>query len=141
MMKDLNEISKQNPFKVPDNYFEKVNSKILSENAGIDSGGIKKDIVRRLMPYLVVAASIAVLVILSYTAIHFLIPDKNKSGLPEITLSEFSDNYLNDIDILTLEENTATTGLFPEESGYSNNDIIDYLVFENIDIYDIYEHL
>jgi hypothetical protein len=140
-MKELNDISKQNPFKVPENYFEEVNSKILSETTGTDSGRIKKGVIRRLRPYLAIAASIAMLVILSYTAIHFFTPAKNISGLPNITLNEFSDNYLNDIDILTLEENASTNGIFREVTGFNTNDIIDYLVLENIDIYDIYEQL
>lgn len=140
-MKELKDISKQNPFKVPENYFEEVNRKILTETSGIESGGIMKGVVMRLSPYLAVAASIAVLVVFSYTAFRFFNPAKNTSGLPGITLSEFTDNYLDDIDILTLEENAATTGLFIEVTGFNNNDIIDYLVLENIDIYDIHEQL
>jgi len=141
MMKELKNIPKQNPFKVPENYFEEVNRKILSSTAGMDSGGIKKGIVRQLRLYLAVAASIAVLVVLSFTAIHFFTSGKNTSALPGITLNEFTDNYLTDIDILTLEENASTYGLSGGVTGYNDNDIIDYLVFENIDIYDIYEQL
>jgi hypothetical protein len=33
-MKKLNETPGKNPFKVPENYFEEVNRKILSETAG-----------------------------------------------------------------------------------------------------------
>ena len=36
MMKKLNEIPGKNPFKVPENYFEEVNRKILSVTSGND---------------------------------------------------------------------------------------------------------
>jgi hypothetical protein len=64
-----------------------------------------------------------------------------QNGFPEISINEFTQNYLNDIDIVTLEERVAESGLIPERTGVSSNDIIDYLVVENIDILDIYEHL
>lgn len=141
MMKELKDISKQTPFKVPENYFEEVNSKILSKTAGIDPGEINKGILLRLKPFLAVAATIAILVVLGYTAFRIFIPDKNISELPVITITEFSDNYLNEIDIITLEEDAGLAGISQMTTGYSSNDLIDYLVFENIDIYDIYEQL
>jgi hypothetical protein len=139
-MNELNDIPKNNPFKVPEKYFEEVNRKILSGTAGFDSGIQKIGIIRKLRPYLAVAASVALLVVLSYTAIHFFARSENRSEFPGITLSEYTDNYINDIDIISLEENAAETGLFREETGFNKNDIMDYLVLDNIDIYDIYEH-
>ena len=51
------------------------------------------------------------------------------------------DSYLNDIDILSLEED-ASSLLFTEEgSGVSKKDIIDYLILDNIEINEIYEKL
>ena len=35
-MKKLNDIDKKNPFKVPDNYFEDVNRKIISATSGVE---------------------------------------------------------------------------------------------------------
>jgi hypothetical protein len=140
-MKELNDISKQNPYKVPEKYFEEVNRKILSDTAGFDSEEQEKGFIHRLRPYLALAASIAVLVVLSFTAFHFFSSGKNTSEFPGITLSEYTDKYVNDIDILTLEENAATVRLFQEVTGFNTNDIMEYLEFENIDIYDIYEQL
>jgi hypothetical protein len=141
MMKELKDIPKQTPFKVPENYFEEVNRKILSKTAGIDTGDIKKSILFRLKPYLAAAAAVAVLAVLSYTAFQIFTTYKDNSGLPAITISEFSENYLNEIDLLTLEQGAESAGLPQVATGFSNIDIIDYLVFENIDIYDIYENL
>jgi len=138
-MKELNDISKQNPFKVPENYFDEVNRKILSDTAGINSEKQNKGIIRKLRPYLAVAASIGVLIVLSLGAFHFFTPAGDSSEFPGITLSEYTENYSNDIDVLSLEENAAATGLFQEETGFNNNDIMDWLLQDNIDINDIYE--
>ena len=141
MMKELKEIQNRNPFKVPENYFEEVNRKIVSETAGFDSKAGKKGFYIKLRSYLAVAAAFAGLILLSYTAIHILDTYRNKGGLPEIGFNEFSENYLNDIDMLTLEENAGSSGFFQESIGVNNKDIIDYLVLENIEITDIYEYL
>ena len=141
MMKELKDISNKSPFKVPDNYFEEVKRKIISSTSGYSSVTKKISSFRKLRPYLAVAASIAVLVILSYTFIHIFSSGKDKTGLPEITLNEFSDNYLNDIDILTLEQSAGTIEPDMAWIEMTSKDIIDYLVLENIDINDIYEQL
>ncbi len=140
-MKKINEITGKNPFKVPENYFEEVNRKIISATAGTVPETRKPGLHVRLRPYLAVAASVAVLVLLSYTAVKIFLP-VNKTGIiPEISMQEFSESYLNDIDILTLEEN-ADLSLFPEEvPDISKSEIIDCLILDNIDINEIYELL
>lgn len=140
-MKSLGDIEKKNPFKVPENYFEDFNKRILEATAGSEQELQRKGIIRKLRPYLAAAASIAVLVALGYTAIWFIGNNKSELTFPDMSLSELPDSYLNDIDILTLEENVAAGGFFEEETGVDNEDIIDYLVLENIDVYDIYENL
>ena len=140
-MKVLKEISDKSPFKVPENYFEEVNRKIIASTAG--SGSIKreKSLYRKLRPYFAAAASVAVLVVIGYTTLQIVSSIRNKPGLPNITINEFTDNYLNDIDILTLEERTLSIEPDVASIDIENQDIIDYLVLENIDINDIYEHL
>jgi len=51
------------------------------------------------------------------------------------------DSYLNDIDISSLEEKASTLVLSEEGPAVSKKDIIDYLLLENIELNDIYEHL
>jgi hypothetical protein len=141
MMKELKEISKKNPFIVPDNYFEEVNRKIISSTVENQSEVKERSIYRKLRPYLAVAASIAVLAILSYTAFYFLNTTKTTKGVPEITLNEFSENYLNDIDLLTLEQNASVLEPGLAQTDLNSKEIIDYLVFDNVDINIIYEQL
>ena len=139
-MKTLNEIPNKNPFKVPENYFEDVNRKIISAAAGIQPGENRKGTLRWLRPLLAVAASIAVFIVLSYTAMKIFRPETG-SILPDVLTKEFKESCLNDIDTQTLEQYTDPSFLNEGASDLTTNEIIDYLLVENIDINDIYERL
>ncbi len=138
-MEEFKEISQKSPFRVPDNYFREVNRKIIASTAGYNSQVKERSIYRRLRPYLAIAASIAILILLSYTVINVVSSGRSKSTIPEITLNEFSDNYLNDIDIVTLEERAGNIEPDLAQIDINSKDIIDYLVFENIEINDLHE--
>jgi hypothetical protein len=138
-MKGQEKIPAKNPFKVPENYFEEVNRKILLSTAGTDEEKAEKTLYRKLRPYLAVAASIAFLAMVGFSAVHYYNSVKDQKKLPQISLNEFTDNYLNDIDILTLEENAASIDPEHTIANLNRKDIIDYFVFENIDINDITE--
>jgi hypothetical protein len=141
-MEKLTNIPGKNPFKVPENYFEEVNKKILASATGTETKSQKRGLTFRLRPILAVAASVAVLVIASYFAVKIFIPGSGKEDIiPEITLQEFSESYLNDIDIQMLERNSyplVTSGRVPE---ISKSELIDYLLLENINEDEIYELL
>ncbi len=139
-MKTLNEIPRENPFKVPENYFEDVNRKIISAAAGIQPGESRKGTLRRLRPMLAVAASIAAFIVLSYTGLRIFRPETG-SNLPDVLTAELKESYLNDIDTQTLEQYTDPAFLNEGVSDLTTNEIIDYLSIENIDINDIYERL
>jgi hypothetical protein len=68
-------------------------------------------------------------------------PSGRTGQTPEISLQEFSDTYLNDIDVLILEEDADPLAFYTKVSDVSNSEIIDYLILENIDLNDIYEIL
>ncbi len=141
-MKDLKEIKDTNPFKVPENYFEEVNRKIISATAGAEPQVKPAGLYRRMKPYLAVAASVAVLILLSYTAIKLFLPADKTGEIPEISLQEFSDDaYLNDIDIYTLEEGMTPIASYEIIPDVSESEIIDYLILENINLNEIYEIL
>jgi hypothetical protein len=140
-MKEFKEISEKSPFKVPENYFEEVNRKIITSTSGYGSMVKEKNLYRKLIPYLAVAASVALLTLLSYTTIYVISSGRNKPIMPEISLNEFSDNYLNDIDILTLEQNAGSIDPDIARLNINSNDIIDYLLFENIEINVLHEQL
>ncbi len=141
MMKDLNEIADKNPFKVPVNYFEEANRKILSATSGYDHEVKKTGFYKRLRPYLALAAAVAGFIILSYGAVKLVIHDKANNQLSGVMAEENTANYINDIDLPALEENAASLGIEVEGLDVSKKDIIDYLLLENIEINDIYNQL
>jgi len=138
-MKTLDEIKNKNPFKVPDNYFYDAKRRIISATADEQPEARKKGIYRMLRPALAVAASAAVFILLSYTAVKVFNLDNKNHWISEISMDELSGSYLNDIDILTLEENADPTVLSDNEPFASKTAIIDYLLLENIDLNEIYE--
>jgi hypothetical protein len=140
-MNKLSNIPDKNPFKVPDNYFEEVNRKIISATAGFDQEVRKVRFYSRFRTSLLIAASVAGFILISYTAIKILTPDNKKSQVSEVLSAMNPDIYINDIDISSLEED-ASSFIAPEAGqDVSRKDIIDYLMFENIEVNDIYEQL
>jgi hypothetical protein len=140
-MKTLNEISGRNPFKVPDNYFEEVNAKIAEKTTMSEPEIHKPGLYRRLRSLLAFAAAVTILIALTFTAVKIFSPDSGLVTLPAITMEEFTESYLEDIDLLTLEENAYPLTLNGNVSGLSSTEIIDYLILENISANDIYEIL
>jgi len=140
-MKENDNIPGNNPFRVPENYFEDVTEKILASTTGQGEASTTRSLYRKLRPYIAVAASVAVIVMLGFTALRIFGPQEKYPDLPEITLQEFTDLYLNDFDIRTLEENLPPVAVSDMITGVSNSEIIDLLIIENIDVTDIYEIL
>ena len=140
-MKKSDNIPDKNPFKVPENYFDEVNSKIISATTGAETVIRKVSIFNRFRTSILVAASIAGFILISYTAIKLLTPAGVNSRVSE-TLKEISpDSYINDIDLSALEENASSLILTEEGPDVSKKDIIDYLLRENVDLNDIYAQL
>ena len=140
-MQKLNEIPGKNPFKVPENYFEEFNRRILNSTSGLPSNVKKIGLYDRFKPFLLIAASVTILVFLSFAAIKLFGPDKNQLQLSEVINSEFSESVINEFDLSTLEENAAAFVMTEETPNVNKSDIIDCLLQENIEISDIYERL
>ena len=140
-MQKLNEIQDKNPFKVPENYFEEFNRRIINSTSGLPNNVKKIGLYDRFKPYLLIAASVTILVFLSFAAVKLLSPGKNQLQLSEVANTEFSESVINEIDLSTLEESAAAINLTDEAPNVSKSDIIDYLLQENIEISDIYERL
>ncbi len=140
-MKKLDDISKKNSFKVPDNYFEEVNRKIISAATVADQSVKTLSLYTRLRAGILIAASIAGFIIVSYTALKLLTPEKTSSQISEVIYEINQDSLITDIDISTLEENASSLILPDEIPDVSKKDIIDYLMLENIEINEIYAKL
>ncbi|MDP4222977.1 MAG: hypothetical protein Q8868_06655 [Bacteroidota bacterium] len=140
-MKTKDKIPGGNPFKVPDNYFEGVSSRIISATTGELKEKKFRTVRMPMRQYIAIAASVAVLALLSYTGIKLFSPRRESFTLNNIPTEVYSDEILKDIDLVVLEENTSASGIPEEGLNLDDQDIIDYLIRENIDINDIYEKL
>jgi hypothetical protein len=140
-MRNTENIQGKNPFKVPDNYFEEVNRKILLKTAGIEKNSERTGITRSLRPYLLAAASVAGFLLLSYSVAKYVIAGRAKNNADSLYAFTLQDQYLNDIDLYTLEEQTVSTGWMDGISGIEKSDIVDYLMHENLETNEIYEEL
>ena len=140
-MKTSDKIPQGNPFKVPEKYFEELNSRIISSTIESQDKKKKQGLYVRLRPFLAIAASIAVLAILSYTGIKLFSPRNEAVSLSWIPVDDYSEAIFNEIDLLTLEENAVVTGMPGLGLNIDKKDIVDYLLLENIDIDEIQEQL
>jgi hypothetical protein len=142
-MQKINKISSKNPFKVPDNYFNEVSNKILASISETETGrDVRKiSLYRRFRTSLLVAASIAGFVIISYTAVRLFVPHHSDIQLSE-TINEINnESIMNDVDVFTLEESLSSSMLPEEGPDVSKKDLIDFLLQNNVELNDIYEQL
>ncbi len=140
-MKPIDKIPKNNPFRVPEGYFDDVQRKILSAAESVNQENQKKKTLHRLRPYFMAAASIAGFVILSYTLFRMIRPDKGNTVKQEILAEESLSQYVFDLDVYPMEENDDQSIAKQRIPDINKNDIIDYLILNNIDINDIYQQL
>jgi hypothetical protein len=141
MMKKPDKTAENNPFRVPEGYFEEVNKKIISATSGKSYGERSSVSPVKFRTYLLAAASIAGFMILSYTAVRVIAPHALNMHESELIPEDYFSPYLNDLDIYSLEENAASLAIPDQGPDVSKADIIEYLVLENIEISDIYEQL
>jgi hypothetical protein len=140
-MKKLNNKQDKNPFKIPEKYFEEVNRKIISATSGYIQETEKRGFYSRFRSFFLIAASVTGFIILGYSTVKLISRHNFNSTLSDVQNSESDELYINDIDMLTLEENAALLVLTGEEADVNKSDIINYLLLENIEIDEIYEQL
>ncbi|MBN1107432.1 MAG: hypothetical protein JXR66_04045 [Bacteroidales bacterium] len=140
-MEEFKNIKDRNPFRVPDNYFEQVTGRIIESTAGRESETKASGFLYRMRPYMAVAASIAALAVLTVAALRYFDRGDSIMEMPVLSFQEFTDNYLHEIDLLTLEETVAATPSLYVIDEISSGEIIEYLLAENIAIDEIYEML
>lgn len=128
-MKRLEDIPKNNPFSVPDGYFEKLPGVI---QARIEAGTVKKPV-----PYVRYALQYAMPVVaLIIVAVIYLGPKSGENNYDDILSSVSTEQlaaYLADSDLTTDE--IVDAGALDEESA----EAIEAEVFDNIDLNDINE--
>lgn len=140
-MKRNKKISGENPFKVPENYFEEITGKILSSTVGKPFESKNSGVFVKLRIYLAAAASVAVLALLAYTVTLLFSPADKSISLSQILIREYQETIINEIDLLMLEESALMPEFTEGEMQIDQEVIVDYLLLENIDINMIYDQL
>jgi hypothetical protein len=141
MIKKQVKTEKKNPFRVPDGYFEEVTKNIISATSGASYRDRGSAFIFRLRPFLMAAASVAGFIFLSYTAMKVIAPFRINQRASLAIPEEYFLPYFNDLDIYSLEENAASLSVPDHGPDVSKAEIIEYLIYENIEISDIYEQL
>lgn len=136
-MEKFNKIPEGNPFRVPENYFDEVNRKIMASAREAGIAEMKQPVLRRMRPYLAAAASAAVLVILTFIGIHNFSPEGRMKHLVANAYEEISADALEGIDISALEEQANLEGVPAMGYDLESDDIIEYLISDNIHISEI----
>lgn len=143
-MGNKNKYKESEMFRVPENYFEELTEKMtgITEVKGKRPDQGFFTIAR---PHLMLAASMVLFVIISYATLKFLLPDiqNDEAVYDSISITEY---LAEEIDETTLLENIDLADIFSIGSGITENDqykdeIIDYLIEENINYEDILENL
>ncbi|NMC37269.1 MAG: hypothetical protein GYA41_02970 [Bacteroidales bacterium] len=140
-MKKKFDISEKNPFKVPENYFDEVNRKIISATSGKTEKAKKISLFTAFRPLLAIAASVAILALLTYTGIKTFQSGNRLAGVSDRAVEEFSEMIINEIDMQSLEESLVRLEAPVSSQDSDKDEIIEYLLLENIDLNDIYELL
>jgi len=137
-------LKKENPFKVTDNYFDNLPEMIqVSINKREKAAGMPATrIIKYLKPHLALAAAILGFALIGYTGFRYFINRNSDSQIRNQEIAEYMDFYSNDVD------NTIIMELLKEQEQQSietdddlSEEIIDYLLNENIDIYTIANQL
>ena len=138
-MKNIEKIPGKNPFRVPDNYFEEVNRRIISATAGSNELPAGMSLYRRIRPYMIAAAAVTGFIIISYLTARVISTGEEPSETSYAQIMPLPD--LDDIDIYYLEENIKNIDPADELHSIRKSDIVDYLMYENIDTESIIEML
>jgi len=126
-MNNESKIKDQNPFRVPENYFDEVKSKVLSGPSGNGGEEKKSYVVRLLKPALTLAAAMLALAIISYSGLKLLFPENEQVN--EVSYTEFIHQFdeAELIDIIVQEEYNS------QEFNIDSDEIIDYLLEQDIE--------
>ena len=140
MMKQEKDIKLNNPFKVPDGYFDEVNKRIIANTSGKAVSKEPASLFHRFRPFYFAAASVAALSLVAFLSVKVISSISEKRQIAGELLNVSQDLLYADIDVYMLEESAADFSFKSELPEISQAEIVDYLLLENIDITDILEN-
>ena len=138
-MEKINKYRVDKVFRTPENYMEDATQSILSriDTAGQGEKREARGVREIIRPYLMLAAAMVALVIVTYTTLRLILPGfaagEVSFGDDEITLylSEMSDEKLL-IEAIEYEEHSSQSNSISQE--LSDEEIIEYLMDQNLSL-------
>ena len=135
---NLDEISKDNPFKVPDGYFENFTVRMVDKISQAEAAKMPKPVFGLLRPQFIAILSVACVALIVFGSVFSFYKSHKHLSNNELTvayesaaLREMNDAEL--ADFVANAEQPATDN--PEiTNDATRQSIIDYLIHENIDI-------
>ena len=130
-------------FKVPENYFEDFTDNVINS---LDKNEIKrKSIFSLIRPHLMLAASMVFIVVVSYSSLRLLLPEMGNDTQLDIQ-GDITEYLAYELDQTTIFESLEqiefdTTSELINTISISDEEIIDYLIDENIMYDEIIENL
>lgn len=132
--KELDKLKDNSQFNIPGDYFEKLPGNIMDKIKQNETRLKNPGIIRRLKPYLAVAASIAAIILIAYPVMD-MVKKKNSNYIPEdeIMLALESEiYYLDESFMLNMMEDNSILNVYDIE--LSDEDIIKYLTENGSDL-------
>lgn len=137
-----NDTYDKNPFRVPENYFEGLNDRILENTVMKESPG-KKSGFTILKPLLSLAAVIAGAAVITFAILQLVTPSGrvHGTGSPEM-VAEIPQFLIDGVDMFLIESGLeasepAPVPSFPE----MHEEIIEYLLLSDVEISMLYEFI
>ncbi|HUS85606.1 MAG TPA: hypothetical protein VMW76_00070 [Bacteroidales bacterium] len=138
MNKNIN-IEKNNPFRVPENYFDEFPGKVARRVSDTD-GKKRARLYSLAKPHLMLAAAMIGFVIISYTGLKLILPDR-ETDFPDINLTEYAELLLYEIDDFFIINELTTVENYRFAESLDDEEIIEYLENEDIEYLTIIENL
>lgn len=134
-MTNKDKIANDNPFRVPDNYFDEVKRDIFVKTRAEENKKNKTGISRVLKPAIMMAAAMLVFVIISYSILKLLFPEYNSADK-----QNFSE-LVYVFDEAELIDELAGDNHYERDLPAERSEIIDYLMDSDIDYNTLIEYL
>lgn len=141
ILKQLEELKKENPYKVPDNYFDTFTSRLKDRIAEIEEPKPAKSYFFRLKPYYAVSFMVLAVAFIAYLSVNVIFTGpKNNNVLSNDEIAAYFNNAPQEIDESMLMEQLNQTKHEPAVQN-QQNDTINYLLNADIDDNDILSEL
>jgi hypothetical protein len=138
---ELSKIKKENPFRVPENYFEDFSAR-LQERLEAEKAGVPKNqnrIIQFLKPALGLAASFTLIFMLAYWPLKTLTPNKQASNI----VTETDENEMFFASLVEGMDENSFYAMLDDNNGtvqFSDDDLANY-VKTNSSEYEIYSEI